>query len=140
MSNLKHDIKDFEQSGNRVNCEFVIPDCLGLPKNTLDEPNSKSHPELRRTNFVDLLTSICSSTKLNWSTVLTAILGQYLPKKDPFRRQLEMIRVNKKIRDQKKGSTPSSRQYKRDHANVSSLNTSLLHSPKPKHTKAYSKS
>lgn len=30
ISNMKHDIKEFDKTGNRVNCEYIIPDCLGL--------------------------------------------------------------------------------------------------------------
>lgn len=96
LSNIKHDIREFSKLGNRINCEFIVPSCLGLHKNNLDLDISKSSPEQRRGWFVELLTLICSSTKLNWSTVLTAIMGHHVSKKDPFRRQLEILRINKR--------------------------------------------
>lgn len=104
ISNIKHDVKEFCRLGNRINCEFIVPDCLGLSKNNLDLDISKSSPEQRRIWFVELLTIICSATKLNWSTVLTAVFGQHVSKKDSFRRQLEILRVNKRPRSVRKSS------------------------------------
>jgi len=75
FANIKHDIMTFEDTGNRVNTEFIIPDCLGLPKNHLDDPISNSNPEQRRNYFVELLLHICDDTQFKWSQVLRSVMG-----------------------------------------------------------------
>lgn len=45
ISNIKHDLCEYERSNNRVNTEFIIPDALGLQKNHLDELDSAHNPE-----------------------------------------------------------------------------------------------
>lgn len=121
LSNLKHDIEEYEVTENRVNTEFMIPDCLGLSKNNLDEKFGAISPDQKRQYFVELVNYVCKKNCFKWSEVLRAFLGVDLPRKDTFRRQLEHIRHKLRKSD--------SRSLSRLSRQRSSIASSMMNSP-----------
>ena len=103
LANIKHDMFSFETSGNRINTEFIVPDCIGLSKNHLDEPLSAYNPEQRRAYFVELMVFLCDDLNMKWSHILRAVMGSDVPcKKDQFRKQLEHLRVQMRNKNRPK--------------------------------------
>lgn len=90
-------------------------------------------PEFKRQLFVDLIIYVAKKNCMKWSQVLNAFLGQELPRRDPFRRQLETIRHFKRGHGSR-GSRSNSKlsRYHQDRGNSSSIASSLILSPEHK--------
>jgi hypothetical protein len=92
MSNIKDGIAQAKLHDSRIKTDWIIPDCLGLEKNKLDDHvDSMITFAVRRNYFVELISEISEKTGLKWNSVMHAFIGNNIEQINSLKRALERL-------------------------------------------------
>lgn len=94
FSNIKEGIAQAKLHDSRIKTDWIIPDCLGLEKNKLDDNvDTQITFNIKRNYFVELISEIADKTGLKWNAVMHAFIGNNIEKINSLKRALERIEI-----------------------------------------------